>query len=154
MADLNSPIIWQPSNVYPTVKFGNNVQVGAFCEVGHNVELGDNVHVGAFCFIPEGVVIKADAWIGPRVTFSNDMYPPSGKQNWQTTIVNAGARIGAAVNIRPGVTIGEGALIGMGAVVTQDVPAGEIWVGIPAKKLEGGNGDHRIQCSQEDKSEV
>ena len=34
-----------------------------------------------------------------------------------------------------GVTIGEGALIGAGSVVTKNVPAGEVWVGNPAKFL-------------------
>ena len=150
----NYPQIYQPSNIYPTVQFGKNVQVGTFSEIGHNVKIGDNVRIGAFCFIPEGVVIEAGAWIGPRVTFSNDMYPPSGKSSWQTTIVRKGARIGAAVNIRPGVVIGEGALIGMGAVVTQDVPAGETWVGVPARKLESGNGNHSKRSAEDIKSKV
>lgn len=146
--------IYPPCNVYPTVRFGKNVQVGAFSEVGHNVTIGDNVHVGAFCFIPEGVTIESDAWIGPRVTFSNDMYPPSGRNSWQVTVVKKGARLGAAVCVRPGVTIGEGALIGMGAVVTQDVPAGETWAGIPARKLEGKNGDNRTRQTANTKGEV
>ena len=38
--------------------------------------------------------------------------------------------------ILPGITIGENAMIGAGSVVTKNVPAGEIWVGNPARFLK------------------
>lgn len=127
---------WQPCNVYPTAKIGDNVNIGAFSEIGDNVAIGNNVRIGAMCFLPEGVYVHDDAWIGPRVTFTNDLYPPSGKENWRPTIVRKGARLGAAVTVLPGVIIGEGALVGAGAVVTRDVPPGEVWAGVPARKIE------------------
>lgn len=39
-------------------------------------------------------------------------------------------------NILPGVTVGENALVGMGSVVTKDIPAGEKWAGVPARKMD------------------
>lgn len=35
----------------------------------------------------------------------------------------------------PGVTIGNDVIVGCGAVVTKSKPDGEIWAGIPVKKL-------------------
>lgn len=35
-----------------------------------------------------------------------------------------------------GETIGENAMIGIGSVVTHDIPAGEVWVGNPARFLK------------------
>ncbi len=125
--------IWPPCNIYPTAQIGENVNIGAFTEIGPNVVIGDNVRIGAMCFIPEGVFIAGDVWIGPRVTFTNDKYPPSGKDNWQKTVVKSGARIGAAVTILPGLIIGKNAIIGAGSVITKDVPAEEMWIGVPAK---------------------
>ena len=139
---------WEPSNIYPTAQIGESVRIGAFSEIGENVKIGHSVTIGAFAFIPEGVTIEDGAWIGPRVTFSNDMYPPSGREKWEKTLVCKGARIGAGVCILPGITIGAGALIGMGAVVTQDVPEGETWVGVTARRLENGN-NNRSQTSTE-----
>lgn len=130
-----SLLVYQPSNIYPDAQFGDRVKIGVFTEIGP-VIIGDNVNIGAMCFIPEGVTIEDDAWIGPRVTFTNDRYPPSKKEQWEKTLIKKGARIGAAVTILCGVTIGENALIGAGSVVTKDVPPGETWAGVPAKKIK------------------
>jgi UDP-2-acetamido-3-amino-2,3-dideoxy-glucuronate N-acetyltransferase len=52
----------------------------------------------------------------------------------KATTVKKGATIGANATIVCGVTIGEYALIGAGAVVTKDVPAYALMVGVPAKQ--------------------
>lgn len=43
--------------------------------------------------------------------------------------------IGARVMINPGVTIGNNCIIAAGSIVTKDIPSGEVWGGIPAKKI-------------------
>lgn len=43
--------------------------------------------------------------------------------------------IGARSTILPGVTIGDNCIIAAGAVVSKDVPSGEVWGGVPAKKI-------------------
>lgn len=44
--------------------------------------------------------------------------------------------IGANAVILRGVSIGDGAIVAAGAVVNHDIPAHEIWGGIPAKKIK------------------
>jgi UDP-2-acetamido-3-amino-2,3-dideoxy-glucuronate N-acetyltransferase len=56
------------------------------------------------------------------------------KDEYKATTVKKGATIGANATIVCGVTIGEYALIGAGAVVTKDVPAYALMVGVPAKR--------------------
>lgn len=128
--------VWLPANVYDTAVIGNNCSIGMFSEVGHNVKIGNNVRVGAHSFIPEGVTIEDDVFVGPNVTFTNDRFPPSPRENWEETRICRGASIGAAVTIICGVTIGEKALIGAGSLVNRDIPAGETWVGNPARPLK------------------
>ncbi len=47
--------------------------------------------------------------------------------------VGRGAYIGAGVVVRENVRIGAWAMVGMGSVVTRDIPAGELWLGSPAR---------------------
>lgn len=51
-------------------------------------------------------------------------------------VIKKGARISINVTILPGVTIGENAVIGAGAVVTKDIPANCLAVGVPAKPVK------------------
>jgi len=127
--------IYPLCNIYQTVGFGINIQIGMYTEIGNCVQIGDNARIGAMCFIPEGVTIHSGSWIGPKVCFTNDRFPPSDKSKWEKTIVEKNARIGAGATIMCGITIGEGALIGAGSIVTKSVPPGETWAGNPARKL-------------------
>ena len=74
--------------------------------------------------------------------FINDRYPRAtagGRLQTETdwavapTRVKRGASIGSGAVILCGVTIGEEAMIGAGAVVTRDVPAHAIVVGVPGR---------------------
>lgn len=85
---------------------GVNTKINNLCHIAHNVVIGKNVIITAHVNISGSTIIEDDVWIAPNVSLK-------GQQK-----------------------IGKGATIGMGAVVTKDVPAGEIWIGNPAKKME------------------
>ena len=129
--------IWHPElcNLYGCT-IGASTSVGAFCEIAEGVIIGYGCKLQAFIFIPSGVKIGNNVFIGPHVCFTNDKFPSASQGfNLLTTTVENGAAIGANSTICPNITIGKGALIGAGSVVTKDVPAGEVWVGNPAKFL-------------------
>ena len=130
---------WHPDlcNLYGC-RIGTNTRIGTFCEIRTGVVIGDNCRLQAFVFIPEGVTIGNNVFIGPHVCFTNDKHPSAPDHEWERldTIVEDGANIGANATILPGITIGKEATIGAGAVVTKNVPAGETWIGNPAKKLD------------------
>lgn len=43
--------------------------------------------------------------------------------------------VGAYSVLLPGVTIGENVIVAAGSVVTKSIPRGEVWGGVPAKKI-------------------
>lgn len=115
---------------------GDNVSIGSHCAIEDGVTIGDNVRIHSGCFLPRHTVIENDAWIGPRVCFTNDKYPNTGGKNREGVTIKRGAIIGANVTLLAGVTIGEGAIIGAGAVVTKDIAPGDVAVGNPATWLK------------------
>ena len=49
--------------------------------------------------------------------------------------IGKNALVGAFSTIRSGITIGENSVVAMHSFVNKDVPPGEIWGGVPAKKI-------------------
>lgn len=124
--------IWQPElTVILDAEIGVDCTIHAFVWIGNGVIIGDRCRIQAHAFIPTGVRIGHDVFIGPSVVFTNDKHPPS--VNWQATVVEDGAAIGANATILPGITIGAGSVVGAGAVVTRNVPAGATVMGNPAR---------------------
>ena len=128
-------IVHDQVNLYKC-KIGKNCKIDAFVYIEEGVVIGNNCKIRPFVFIPTGVAIEDDVFVGPNVTFTNDMYPKV-KGNWQLlkTTIKQGAALGANSVILPGVAVGKNALVGAGSVVTQDVPENTIVAGNPAKQI-------------------
>lgn len=127
--------IWQFCVIFPDAKIGDNCNICANVLMENDVVVGNNVTVKSGVQLWDGVAVEDNVCIGPNVTFTNDKYPRSKNSDWKLlkTVVKKGAAIGANSTILAGVTIGAGAMIGAGSVVTKDVPAGELWLGNPAR---------------------
>ena len=127
--------VWQFCVVLPKAQIGENCNICSHCLIENDVKIGDNVTVKSGVQLWDGITLENNVFVGANVTFTNDKYPRSKSADWQclTTIVKKGASIGAGSTILCGITIGENAMIGAGSVVTKDVPAGELWLGNPAK---------------------
>ena len=127
--------IWQFAIVLAGARIGCDCNLNAHTLVEGEAVIGNRVTLKCGVYIWNGIVLEDDVFCGPNATFTNDRHPRSRQMpsQWARTVVGCGASIGAGAVILPGVTIGRGAMIGAGAVVTKDVPAGETWVGNPAR---------------------
>jgi acetyltransferase-like isoleucine patch superfamily enzyme len=87
-------------------------------------------------YVSQGTVLGNDIFVGPGAIFLNDKYPPRyNPAVWQPPVVEDGAIIGGGAVICPNVRIGKRAIIAAGAVVTKNVPAGQLWGGVPAWRM-------------------
>jgi acetyltransferase-like isoleucine patch superfamily enzyme len=125
---------------------GDDTKVGTFVEIQKNAYVGKNCKISSHTFICEGVHIEDNVFVGHNVTFINDKVPRSvnvdgsmqTESDWKVveTLIKRGASIGSSSTIMCGVTVGENSVVGAGAVVTKDVPANSLVVGVPARVIK------------------
>ena len=127
--------IWAFTHILPGATIGQDCNICDHVFVENNVSVGDRVTVKCGVQLWDGLQIEDDVFIGPNVTFTNDLFPRSKQypESFANTVVQAGASIGANATILPGISIGRNAMIGAGAVVTRSVPPNAIVVGNPAR---------------------
>jgi acetyltransferase-like isoleucine patch superfamily enzyme len=130
--------IWQFCVILKDAQIGSNCNICAHCFVENDVKIGNNVTIKNGVYLWDGIEIEDNVFVGPNVTFTNDKYPRSKKYpgKFSKIKIKRGASIGAGSVILGGVTIGETAMIGAGSIVTKDVPAGQLWMGSPAKYIK------------------
>lgn len=126
---------------------GTSIQPFAYLNSdGGTIEIGENCSLNPYCVlygsagglkIGNFVRIAAQTVIIPsNHNFDRTSIPIHLQgSNSKGIVIHDDVWIGAGVKILDGVTIDEGAVIGAGAVVTKDVPAYSVNVGVPAQVI-------------------
>lgn len=114
-------------------------QAGARVTIGGQVGISRSSIIGC----KQCITIGDGTLIGPFVQIIDHDHgialgTPIGQQGDTAATVTIGSDVwvGAGAKVLKGVTIHDGAVIGANAVVTHDIPANAIAVGIPAKVLK------------------
>lgn len=108
--------------------FGN--EIGAGCNVmtgavlTGSITLGEGVLVNLNCTIGHDSVVQAYCELSPGVHVSGHV------------TLGPGGVLGTGAVVLPGVSIGANSVVGAGSVVTKDLPANVLAVGIPAKVIK------------------
>ena len=110
------------------------------------IDIHPGATIGRNFFIDHGfVVIGETAQIGDDVTIYQCVTlggtsPDNGVAGKRHPTLERGAIIGSGAQVLGPITVGPGARVGANAVVTRDVPAGTVVVGIPARAttVQGG----------------
>jgi maltose O-acetyltransferase len=124
-------VIWGPLTIRP-IGAARRITIGAGAFVNTEVR---------FAAPAEQIVIGEHVLIGSRVSFETVshglVYVPGRGRGYaaKPIFVEDEVWIGAGATVLQGVRIGRGAVITAGAVVTEDVPAGTLAGGVPARVL-------------------
>jgi acetyltransferase-like isoleucine patch superfamily enzyme len=108
------------------VRIGSHVNIGTSVKIisgsGGEIEVGNNIDIGSNSYFSGGSYDYSDL----------NVLPSSRRMQTQGIKIKDLSWVGIGVIVLDGVTIGEKSIIGAGAVVTQDVPANTVAVGVPA----------------------
>ena len=130
--------IWHFTHVSAGSVIGEGCSLGQNVFVGNRARLGNGVKVQNNVSIYDDVVLEDHVFCGPSAVFTNVVNPRANierKNEYRLTLVCEGTSLGANCTIVCGVTLGQYCFIGAGAVVTQDVPAFALMVGVPARQV-------------------
>lgn len=128
-------IVWHNTQIREFAEIGDGTKIGKNVYIDHGVKIGKDCKIQNNALIYHGVTLEDNVFIGPAVTFTNDLFPRANNDNWEVikTLVCKGASIGAGAVILCGVRIGEKAMVGIGSVVTKHVPDRALVYGNPAR---------------------
>ncbi len=114
--------------------FGGRLIVGKTCSIHSfdvlygftgGLSIGDGVRIGVHTMFISANHNIEDPLKGPN----EQGFASEGIK------IESGAWIGAGCKVLDGVTIGERAVVGAGSVVTRDIPANSVCVGVPARVI-------------------
>ncbi|MFD1428990.1 sugar O-acetyltransferase [Lacticaseibacillus mingshuiensis] len=114
-----------------------------FTTYGSNTTVGDNFYMNVNGKLMDSgkITIGDNVFIAPNVCIITEQHPLNVEQRNEgleyTHPITIGNNVWIAtnVNVLPGVTIGDNCVIGAGSVVTRDIPANSLAVGVPAKVI-------------------
>ena len=114
------------------VKIGDNavIMMGAVINIG--AEIGEGTMIDMNAVLGGRAIVGKRCHVGAGTVLAGVIEPPSA----QPVIVEDDVMIGANAVVIEGVRIGKGSVVAAGAIVLEDVPAGAVVAGNPAKVVK------------------
>jgi acetyltransferase-like isoleucine patch superfamily enzyme len=114
---------------------GENCVIGRAATVDCDVTIGNRVRLQTQVYITAFSAIEDDVFVGPCAMTTNDntLARRLPHEPMRGAVLRRACRVGGGAVLVPGVEVGEEAFVAAGAVVTNDVPARSVVMGVPAR---------------------
>ena len=128
-------IIGDQSFLRERSRIGEGSVIGRGSVVDNDVVVGARVRVQTNVYLTAFSVVEDDVFLGPCAMTTNDdtMSRHGPEMALRGATLRRACRVGGGVVLTPGVEVGEEAFVAAGAVVTRDVPARAVVMGVPAR---------------------
>jgi UDP-2-acetamido-3-amino-2,3-dideoxy-glucuronate N-acetyltransferase len=141
-------VVADQAHVRERTEIGDETVVGRGASVENDVRVGARVRMQTGAYVTAWSLVEDDVFIAPGVMLTND--PTAGRRPPGVELrgpdLRRACRIGARAVVLPGVEIAEEAFVGAGSVVTRDVPAGVLVMGVPARPVREVPVEERLRA--------
>ena len=132
-------ILGDQTFVRERARIGEGSVIGRGSVVDNDVVVGARVRVQTNVYLTAFTLVEDDVFVGPGAITTNDdtmarhRDETGGRDSINGATLRRACRVGGGAVLTPGVEIGEEAFVAAGAVVTRDVPARAVVMGVPAR---------------------
>jgi acetyltransferase-like isoleucine patch superfamily enzyme len=128
-------ILGDQSFVRERSAIGAGSVIGRGSVVDNDVRVGARVKLQTSVYLTAFTLVEDDVFVGPGAITTNDdtMARHAAEMPLRGATLRYACRVGGGAVLTPGVEIGEEAFVAAGAVVTHDVPARAVVMGVPAR---------------------
>jgi UDP-2-acetamido-3-amino-2,3-dideoxy-glucuronate N-acetyltransferase len=128
-------VVADQAHVRERAELGAETVVGRGAAVDNDVVVGERVKLQTGAYITAWSRLEDDVFVAPGVTLTNDdtMGRHGPEYRLQGPVLRRACRVGGGAVLLPGVEVGEEAFVAAAALVTRDVPARALVMGVPAR---------------------
>lgn len=121
------------TSVHHSAIVAKDFRAGKYVFIGRSCNIAPLVSIGNYSMLASFVAIIGDdhTWDRPGVPTQF-----SGRPEQRETRIGRDVWIGHGAILMRGISIGDGAIVAAGSVVTRDIPAFEVWAGVPAHRIK------------------
>jgi UDP-2-acetamido-3-amino-2,3-dideoxy-glucuronate N-acetyltransferase len=128
-------IIGDQAQIRERCTIGSGTIVGRGSAVEFDSRVGSRVKIQTDVYLTAGSLVEDAVFLGPGVLSTNDdtMGRHPRGEPLRGPVFRRACRVGGGVVLVPGVEVGEEAFVAAGALVTRDVGARQVVMGVPAR---------------------